>query len=85
MQLLIIQMSGADFGPESEHLSYYVIKTLTHDNNVSLAKYQRDSVTFNLCEITTQYISSSDTKVEYNYKDTVSLDSSAVTCSSFYY
>lgn len=66
MQLLIIEMRGADFYPESDaaqHLSYYVMKMVMHDNNVSLVKYQRDSVTFNLREVTTHhwiYISSFD-------------------------
>lgn len=55
MQLLIIEMSGADFDPMSDavqHLSYYAIKMVTDDDKVSLLKYQQDSVTFSLCAVT---------------------------------
>lgn len=66
MQLLIIEMSGADFVAESnavQHLSYYVIEMVTHDNKLFLVKHQRDSMTFSLFEVTTLhwiYVSSFD-------------------------
>lgn len=58
MQLLIIEISGADFRPMSnavQHLSYYAIKMGMHDNKVSLVEYQAGSMTFSLSEVTTHF------------------------------